>query len=120
MRHARVVNTPFAFGSGHNLAEEYANYVEHAVNEELAMLGRAELRCQLARKADEFRGTFTYFPSWASAWLPAFAWTALRLEFAKALPLKSFAEFSHQLLHRAARLERRQASRLRASGRPSR
>lgn len=120
MRHARVVNTPIVFGSGHNLAEEYARYVEHAVNERLAALGRSELRAQLARKADEFRRTFTYFPSWASAWLPAFAWTALRLESAKGLPLRSFAEFSHELVHRAARLERRRASRLSATRRSRR
>jgi hypothetical protein len=116
MRHARVVNTPLAFGSGHNLAEEYARYVEHAVNEQLAALGRRELRAQLARKSDEFRQTFTYFPAWASAWLPGFAWTALRLELARRLPLKSFPDFSRELVARAARIERRSAQAGRVAG----
>lgn len=112
MRHARVVKTPLAFGAGHNLAEEYARYVEHVVNERLAALGRAELRAQLARKAAEFQRAFTYFPSWATPWLPGFAWTALRLELARVLPLKSFPDFSRELVARAARVERR-ASRTR-------
>lgn len=116
MRHARIVNTPLAFGSGHNLAEEYTRYVEHAVNEQLAALGRRELRAQLARKADEFRQTFTYFPAWATAWLPGFAWTALRLEFARRLPLKSFPDFSRELVARAARIERRSSRARRIAG----
>lgn len=104
---SRVTRLTTAFSSGHNLSEEYAKYVEHAVNRHLASLGRRELRDRLILKGDELRRTFTLFPAWALSWLPAFAWTALRLEVARTLPLKSFAEFTHDLLGQSERRCRR-------------
>ena len=107
MRYTRFVATHFAFDDGSSLAEDYARYVEHAVNDRLAGLGQTERRALLQRKRDELMRTCSGFPSWAIARLPAFAWTALRLELARALPLKSFPEFTRDLVQRRARLQRK-------------
>ena len=100
MRNLPVVSAHLAIDES-RLAEAYARYVERAVNQRLATLDRAELRAHVQRKHDEMRRTFSRCPRWAFAWLPAFAWIALRVEFARSLPLKSFPAFTDGLWRHA-------------------